>query len=147
MKGMTETVYRSEKDEEADCDALVRSMHGAVRRYSQPRASMQTAGISDREYVLFGGTVVLRWEVKAEDGKLSQEQYDLLCEDHRAGRYVGCGTLADLGPVLVMLRHVPEYGRQLSFRLVQLWAARGLRRSKKLRTALIVPTPPRGGRG
>jgi hypothetical protein len=125
MKG----TIRSEKDEERDCDALVRAMHGGVRRYSQPRASKQTPGISDREYVIFG--TVLRFEVKADDGKLTQEQYDLLREDYDAGRHVGCGTLDDLTPLLILMRANAANGREFGWRLVQLWAARGLRRGKR----------------
>ena len=130
------TAHRSEKDEEAACDALVKSMLGTVRRYSQPRRTMQTAGISDREYVIFDD--VLRWEVKAEDGKLTQEQFDLLREDYEARRTVGCGTVNDLRLVLVMMRAYRraigdgwDTPRHVAFRMVELWAARGLRRSKK----------------
>jgi len=126
---MTGIQRRSEKQEEADCDALVKSMLGTVRRYSQPRASKQTAGIADREYVIFGN--VLRWEVKAEDGRLSAEQYRLLQEDSEAGHAVGCGTVADLQIVLVALRHDAPYGAMVGFRLLTLWAARGLRRGRK----------------
>jgi hypothetical protein len=120
---------RSEKQEEADCDALVKSMLGTVRRYSQPRASKQTAGIADREYCLFD--IVLRWEVKAEDGRLTAEQHTLLCEDFKAGHVVGCGTVQDLHHALVALRGDRTHGRNVAFRLVQLWAARGLRRGRR----------------
>jgi hypothetical protein len=134
MKGMTVTA-RSEKDEERDCDALVQSIGGKVRRYSQPRRTMQTAGIADREYVILDGCDVLRWEVKAEDGKLTAEQFDMLREDFNAGRTVGCGTLQDLIIVINSVRHSHVAGRELGWRLVELWAARGLRKTRKQRGA------------
>ena len=120
---------RSEKQEEADCDALVKSMLGTVRRYSQPRASKQTAGIADREYRVCG--TIVRWEVKAEDGKLTAEQHQMLAEDYMDGRTVGCGTVEDLLVVLVSLQKDLDWGRVVGYRLLTLWAARGLRRGRK----------------
>jgi len=132
---VTATQARSEKDEERDCDALVQRMGGRARRYSQPRRTMQTAGIADREYVLFDGSIVLRWEIKAEDGKLTAEQVQLLTEDFNAGRTVGCGTVEDLSLVIAALRRSPFDGRRLGFRIMQLYSRRGLRKGKQRRTA------------
>lgn len=122
-------IARSEKDEERDADAMVRAFLGSVRRYSEPRAAKIHRGTSDREYVVLG--TIIRWELKAEDGKLTAEQYQLLCEDYMSGRVVGCGTAEDLNIVLVAVRHDLYWGRTVGFRLLTLWAARGLRKGKQ----------------
>ena len=131
-----------ESDQEILCDELVASHAGRVVRQSQRRASHVSEGLSDRQYYLFDHHVV--FEVKAEDGKLSAAQYDLLELHHRSNGIAGCGTIADLRVLIPALRRSREEGRALGWRLVQLWAARGLRHERKKRTStLLLPNSVR----
>lgn len=120
-----------ERDVESQCDALVERMQGRVVRYSQPRASMQSAGIADREYYILGKRI--RFEVKAPDGKLSREQAELLTLEHASGGIVAAGGLRELTHLIVALRHDAPHGRDLGKLFLDLWIARGLRRGKAKR--------------
>lgn len=120
----------SERDVEHLCDQLVEQHGGKVVRYSQPRASKQTAGIADREYFVLGARI--RYEVKAPDGKLSQEQYELLTSEYATGGVAAVGGLEELRHLLVSLRHSQDEARRLGWLFVRLWAARGLRRKRRV---------------
>lgn len=119
----------SEKEVERLCDDLVEKHQGRVVRYSQSRATRQTEGIADREYFVFG--LKLRFELKREDGKLSLEQLALLTLEYDAGGLVCCGGLDELRHMLVTMRASKDEARRLGWLFVQLWKARGLRRSAK----------------
>jgi hypothetical protein len=121
----------SEKEQETLSDELVRSFEGTVRRFSEPRATMIETGTADRNYVVLGRKIV--WECKAEDGKLTKDQYDLLIEDAKVGEIVGCGTVADLRLLLTALRRSDLDAKALGVRLVQLYAARGFRKERQRR--------------
>lgn len=118
-----------ERDVEHLCDQLVEQHAGRVVRYSQPRATRQSAGIADREYFVLGARI--RFEVKREDGKLSRDQLDLLTAEHATGGIVCVGGLEELRHLLVALRHSQDEARRLGWLFVQLWKMRGLRRGKK----------------
>jgi len=120
-----------ERDVERLCDQLVEQHAGRVVRYSQPRATKQTAGIADREYFVLGARI--RYEVKAPDGKLSQDQFDLLSAEHSTGGIAACGGLEELRHLLVSLRHSQDEARRLGWLFVQLWTMRGLRRGTRVR--------------
>jgi len=123
-----------ERHVEQQCDALVQQHGGRIVRYSQPRASKQTAGIADREYYVLGAKI--RFECKASDGKLSQDQLELLTLEHLAGGLVCVGGVQELKHLLIALRHSKDLARDLGQLFLELWAARGVRRTTK-------PTPPR----
>lgn len=118
-----------EREVEHQCDRLVEQHAGRVVRYSQARATRQTSGIADREYYLLGARV--RYEVKAADGKLSAEQLGLLEMEYRAGAIVCVGGVEELAELIVALKRGSEHARRLGWLFVRLWAARGLRRTRK----------------
>jgi hypothetical protein len=64
----------SEKQEELWSDKTARMLGFEVIRFSQPRRTMQTRGISDRLYVHPVHRVAVWAEVKSEKGKLSERQ-------------------------------------------------------------------------
>jgi hypothetical protein len=78
-----------EKQVEAACDKLMASVGWQIVRFSQARASRQTAGIPDRKYYRDGLT--FWFECKAEDGKQRPEQkaFQEMCE--RAGEFYVMG--------------------------------------------------------
>lgn len=87
---------RSEKAEERLCDNLMAKLGFTVVRFSQARATNQTLGIPDRRY---RNTTIGRafwWEVKAANGKLSEQQFLFLRGEQGVGDSAGCGTLDDL---------------------------------------------------
>lgn len=100
----TAPTIRSEKDEEAACDNVV-CRAGADRkdvvRFSQSRASRQSPGISDRRYRVRSSA--FWWEVKADDGRLSDDQILFLSREMDCGEVVGCGNEGDLIAFLQML--------------------------------------------
>lgn len=118
-----------ETDQEALIDDLVEKHDGEVIRLSQRRASNVTVGISDRQYYIFDRHVV--FEVKAEDGRLTHDQYHKLALHHRSGGIACCGTINDMRVLIPAVRRSLEEGRALGWRLIELWAARGFRREKK----------------
>jgi len=122
-------VIISEKDQEALCDDLIQKHDGNVISQSQRRRSGVTIGLSDRQYYVFDHRIV--FEVKAEDGKLTESQYTLLAQDYRANQIACCGTIDDLRVLIPAVRRSHAEGRALGWRIVQLWAARGFRREKK----------------
>lgn len=117
-----------EREVERLCDELVAQHAGRVVRYSQPRASKQTEGIADREYFVLGAKI--RFECKAPDGKLSQEQLELLTLEHLSGGTVCVGGVQELKHVLIALRHSHALARELGKLFLDLWAARGVRRKR-----------------
>lgn len=117
-----------EKDVEHLCDQLIEQHAGRVVRYSQARATKQSAGIADREYFVLGAKI--RFEVKRDDGKLSAEQLELLTLEHDTGGIASCGGLEELRHLLVSLRHSKDEARRLGWLFVQLWKMRGLRRGR-----------------
>ncbi len=117
-----------EKEVERLCDQLIEQHAGRVVRYSQARATRQSEGIADREYFVLGAR--LRYEVKREDGKLSQEQLELLTAEYETGGIASCGGLEELRHLLVSLRHSKDEARRLGWLFVQLWKMRGLRRGR-----------------
>ena len=123
-----------EREVETQCDRLIEQLGGKVVRYSQPRATKQTAGIADREYYVHHARI--RFEVKAPDGKLSQEQAALLALEYDAGGIVCVGGVQELKHVCIALRQDRAHARDLGHLFLTLWVARGLRRGHK-------PTPTR----
>lgn len=119
----------AESDVQKQCDALVRQCGGEVISFAQPRATMQTEGIPDRRYVVFGRA--FWWEVKAADGQLTASQHDFLVRDLHADGLAGCGTVEDLRDYLTQVRISLGVGRAAGFALVARWAARGFRRERK----------------
>lgn len=89
-----------EKHVEALCDQLMAMYGYAVIRFSQPRHSMQTAGIPDRKY--FGATHKdgVWFECKRPGGKQSDAQrtFQLLAE--YCGETYVLGGVDDLGTYL-----------------------------------------------
>lgn len=118
-----------EREVEHLCDRLVEQHSGRVVRYSQARATKQTAGIADREYYVLGARI--RFEVKASDGKLSAEQLGLLEMEYRAGAIVCVGGIEELAELLIALRRSSADARRIGWLFVRLWAARGLRGKKR----------------
>lgn len=133
---------RSEKAEERLCDDLIARISGAgkasVIRFSQARATMQTPGIPDRRYALWGCR--FWFEVKASNGKLSPAQRDFLIAELDAGCLAACGTLEDLAALVTAVRSlrgvsglndetglIPFACRDL----VAKWAKRGMRGQPK----------------
>lgn len=118
---------RSEKEEERACDRLVFAMGGDVIRFSQSRATHQTEGIPDRRYRVKG--MAFWFEVKADDGKLTRDQWRFLeAERVCGGSAGGCGTLADLRLALVGLTIGGGAGLAESLRLsVDRYALKGFR--------------------
>lgn len=113
----------------AQCDSLVRSMLGEVTVRSQPQRVLASAGQADRRYHVLGCGI--EWELKAADGKLTQQQFDLLDREYRTNGVAGCGGVEELSHVLTALRHSRSHGRALGWLFVTLWAARGFRRTGK----------------
>lgn len=117
----------AEKDVQALCDALVRQLGGEVTCFSQPRATMQTEGIPDRRYTIYGSA--FWWEVKAEDGQLTADQHDFLQREHLSQSLGGCGTLEDLRDFLVSVRAGQVVALLAGRTLLARWATRGFRKS------------------
>src|SRR5262245_40877249 len=65
-----------EKHVEASCDSLMRQMGWDVVRFSQPRNTMQTAGIPDRKYYHLGRRRTIWFECKRPGGEQSRAQRD-----------------------------------------------------------------------
>ena len=118
---------RSEKEEERRCDDLILGAGGEAVHFSQARASKQTPGIPDRRYRVRG--VAFWWEVKAEDGQLTRDQYHFLMRERHAGCLGGCGTSEDL--VKVLTCKPGDIPLELIASVVQ-WATRGFRGEKRM---------------
>lgn len=117
-----------EREVEQLCDSLVGQHGGRVVRYSQPRASKQTEGIADREYYVLGAKI--RFECKRADGKLSQQQLELLTLEHDSGGIVCVGGVQELKHMLIAVRQSQALARDLGKLFLDLWAARGVRRKR-----------------
>lgn len=117
-----------ERDVERQCDALIVQHQGRVVRYSQSRPSKQSEGIADREYYVLGAKI--RFECKRADGRLSQEQRELLTLEYLSGGIVCVGGVEELKHLLVVLRIGPDVARSLGKLFLDLWAARGVRRKR-----------------
>lgn len=85
-------IVASEKQEEHLGDQLMLSLGFFVIRFSQPRNTMQTPGISDRRYMHSVRRLSVWWEAKREGGKQSehQKQFQALIES--------CGEEYVVGP-------------------------------------------------
>ena len=110
---------RSEKAEERLCDQLIAKLGGQIVHFSHPGRTMQTPGIPDRRYRLYG--VAFWWEVKKASGRLSKAQVDFLMAELEAGEFVGCGDLNVLVAYAECLR--ASRSRDLKLRaLVEHWS-------------------------
>lgn len=109
-----------EKQVERWCDDLVEKCSGEVVRFSQSRATNQTRGISDRRYRLFGHA--FWFEVKAEDGKLSNYQYDFISSEMECDCLAACGTHEDLAAFVAALRRSRADAMELARVLLQRWS-------------------------
>jgi hypothetical protein len=100
---------RREKDVEHAGDNLMQAHGFTVVRFSQPRASKQTAGIPDRRYyraelgrssgiggVVFSNPHALWWEAKAANGKQSPAQREFQTMAEECGETYLVGTEAVL---------------------------------------------------
>ena len=83
----------SEKDVERRCDSLMSQLCWNVVRFSQPRHTMQSAGIPDRKYYNVARGLTLWFECKKPGGtqSLAQKQFQQMCE--------ACGETYVLGGV------------------------------------------------
>lgn len=119
---------RSEKEEQRDCRKYILKLGGQAVNFSQARASHQTQGIPDNRYRVFG--MAFWWEVKAEDGQLTRDQYDFLVAERAHGAPGGCGTAADLAIALSLLPRTPEAIAKRLWHSVETWAEKGFRGEK-----------------
>jgi hypothetical protein len=67
-------IERSEKDEEHAGDQLMAMTGFEIVRFSQPRNTMQTPGVSDRLYIHRARKLAVWWEAKRVGGKQSAHQ-------------------------------------------------------------------------
>lgn len=114
---------RTEADEEAACDKLIALYHGDVCRLSQRRASKIHIGLPDRRYRL--PPYCVWWELKKPEGQLTRAQYDFLRAEWACGEFVGVGGIAELTPLVTLLRttHLSLLEiRESSWHQVQAWA-------------------------
>lgn len=122
---------RSESAEEQLCDDLVASIAGkeGVVKFSQAQAAQQTRGISDRRYRVLGHA--FWFEVKAEDGKLTESQYLFLCRELNYDAVACCGTLHDLQELLGYMRSMERADVIVWCRnRVLAWARKGFRKER-----------------
>ena len=119
---------RSESDEEQLCDDHVARIAGkeAVVKFSQAKATQQTRGISDRRYRVLGHA--FWFEVKAEDGKLTESQHQFLERELDYGNLACCGTLDDLKTLLSYFSSAGADPHTWCRLRVQRWAAKGYRK-------------------
>lgn len=115
-----------EADIEKACDRLAESYGYRVIRFSQRRASRISAGVPDRRYQ--GARGALWFEVKMDDGKLTNEQHTFLVAELKAGSLATCGGVRELGAVLSALVTAPRSALSLCEGQVALWAKKGYRR-------------------
>lgn len=124
----------SEKDVQRACDELVRTVAGGhawvVVQTNPPHRMMQSKGVPDRRYRAFG--TCFFFELKAPDGKLSQEQHDFLIAELDHECLAACGGVAELKKVLEAIR--ADRGKLRSAVAIQTcraiigaWAERGFR--------------------
>ncbi len=121
---------RSESAEEQLCDDLVASIAGiaGVVKFSQAQVAQQTRGISDRRYRALGHA--FWFEVKAEDGKLTESQHRFLEAELDYGNLACCGTLDDLRDLLAYIRTAGSEPHTWCRLRVQRWAAKGYRKER-----------------
>lgn len=124
-----------EKDEMRQCDALILQCGGSIVSFAQPRRTMQTEGIPDRLYRIFGASVWFEVKSQDKDAKLSAEQADFLRAELDAGSLAACGTVADLALFLPCVRKGGPLAVTAARSLVARWVKRGLRRGRKRATA------------
>lgn len=91
---------RTEKQVERECDEIMTTLGFTVIRFSQPRNTMQTAGIPDRKYYHAERGCTLWFECKRPGGKQSpgQELFQYLAES--CGEQYVLGGRAELGRAL-----------------------------------------------
>ncbi|HEX7828669.1 MAG TPA: hypothetical protein VF787_03400 [Thermoanaerobaculia bacterium] len=125
---------RTEKQELALCDGLVKQLSNAGRQAivhtNPPHRMKQTLGVPDRRYRVFG--FCLAFESKAEHGKLTREQHAYLTAELDHGALAACGTFDDLHALLVELRSARTTGNaELAIRscrrIIGAWSQRGFR--------------------
>ena len=119
-------VMLSEKEMERACDRLAKQLGADIVTFSQPRNTMQTPGIADRRYRHRGQAV---WfEVKPEDGKLSQDQLTFLRREQECGMIAGAGGVEELQAILSAREHDRYH---VAIATVNDVLRRGLRREKQ----------------
>lgn len=93
-----------ERHEETMADRFMQTLGFTAIRFSQPRATMQTAGIPDRRYYHPGLGVALWYECKAPGGKQSpgQREFQRLC--------AAVGDPYVVGPALTLMHHCRDQG-------------------------------------
>ncbi|HEV8448564.1 MAG TPA: hypothetical protein VGQ44_17160 [Gemmatimonadaceae bacterium] len=91
---------RREKDVEHAGDKLMLAHGFRVISFSQPRATKQTAGISDRLYINAKRRLAVFWEAKTSTGKQSPHQRDFQALVESVDWTYVVGTDAVLGAYL-----------------------------------------------
>ncbi len=121
---------RSESAEEQLCDDLVASIAGkeAVVKFSQAQAAQQTRGISDRRYRVKG--YAFWFEVKAEDGKLTESQHQFLHRELDYGALACCGSLDDLRDLLAYVGKPGSDAATWCRLRINRWASKGFRKER-----------------
>lgn len=74
LRGQSVLTIVSEKEEEHNGDKLMTMLGFTAIRFSQPRNTMQSRGISDRLYIHETKRLAVFWEAKTERGKQSLHQ-------------------------------------------------------------------------
>ena len=111
---------RSEKAEERLCDQLIAKLGGQIVHFSHPGRTMQTPGIPDRRYRLYG--VAFWWEVKKASGRLTKDQVAFLTAELNHGAYAGCGNLDELVRYASALRTDKAGTHPVGYLLVEKWS-------------------------
>ena len=104
MASRKRTDLRTEKQVEHSGDLLMAALGFTVIRFSQARATMQSAGIPDRKYFNPEKRLALWWECKREGGRVSafQEAFKRVAE--------ACGETVVVGTDSVLLDWCVERG-------------------------------------